>query len=161
MINLNNKISIDVNETAQRIIEQFVEDISDKLMINETYFGNLISVINGVFSLLIEYQPDTSVTISYYTDYQYITFVFTGVSRETSELLQTQPANLNIDNVATILTVHNLTEDIIVDDNRLSFVFDIEAMNSDMYNRRKALLIEYFQGNKFKNTIKSHDHLPF
>ena len=161
MINLNNIISIDVNETAQRIIEQFVEDISDKLIINETYFGNIISVINGMFSLLIEYQRDTPVTISYYTDYQCITFVFTGVSRETSELLQTQPANLNKDNVATILTVQNLTEDVLVDDNKVSFVFDIEAMNSDLYSRRKGFLIDYFQGNKIQNTIKSHDHLPF
>jgi len=148
MTNLSNIISIDVDETGQRVIEQFIEDVCDKLMINETYFGNLISSINGLFSLLIDYQPNTRLTISYNTDYQYITVVFKGVSRETSELLKTQPANFNKDNVANILTVQNLTEDILVDNNKLSFVFDIEAMSSDVYNRRKTILIDYFQGNK-------------
>jgi len=161
MTNLSNIISINVDEAGQRIIEQFVEDISDKLMINETYFGNIISAINGLFSLLLEYQPNTPATISYHTDYQNITFVFKGVSRETSELLKTLPGNLNKDNSATILTVQNLTEDILVDNGTLSFIFDIEAMNSDVYNRRKAFLIDYFQGNKIQNTIKSHDHLSF
>ena len=161
MANLNNIVSINVEETGQRIIEQFVEDICDKLMINETYFGNLISAINGLFSLFVEYQPNTMLSISYYTDYQNITFVFKGVSRETSELLKMPPDNLIKENSATILTVQNLTEDILVDENKLSIIFNIEAVNNDVYDRRKGLLIDYFQGSKIQNTINSHDHLSF
>lgn len=161
MTNLNNIISIDVNESAQRKLEQFVENICDKLMINETYFGNLISVMNSLVSLLIEYQPHTDITISYNTDYQDVTVVFTGVSRETSGLLKIQPVNLNNDIVTNIFTIQSLTKDILIDNNKLSFVFDIEAMSSDIYNRRKGFLIDYFQGNKIQNTVNSHDQIPF
>jgi len=158
MTNLDtSQVSINVDEGGKLIIEKFAEEISDKLMINETYFGNLISVLSDLFLLLLENQLNTDIRISYSTDYQSIRIIITGVSRETSLLINSLTDNIDKDIEAKLFTIHNLTDDILMEDNKLTLTFNVEAINRDVYNERKKLLLDYFQGNKFEKIINSHD----
>ena len=155
MTNLNNSIAFKVNPSNQHIVEQYVEDICDKLIINETYFGNLLSGVNEVFLLMIENQLNTSVIIDYSTDYQYITISFIGVSRETINSFNDNPTNLNQSDF--MILVNNLTEKIIIEPEKLSLVFSIGALNDKVYQFRKNKLDNYFRRFNVTKAIGSHD----
>ena len=157
MTKLNNAVELIVDKSNQYIIEQFVEDVSDKLMINDTYFGNLISGLNDFYSLLVDFQPGTSINLAYITDYQSISFLFHGVSRETASLFENTSAN-NLDKIDdSVFIISNLTENIEVSKDGVVLTFDIGAMNRKIYDYRKKILSEYLKGQHISKSIESHD----
>jgi hypothetical protein len=157
MTKLNNAVELIVDKSNQYIIEQFVEEVSDKLMINDTYFGNLISGLNDFYSLLIDIQPDTSIRVAYITDYQSISFLFYGVSRETASLFENTTEN-SLDKIDdSVFIISNLTESIEVSQDGVVLTFDIGAMNRKIYDYRKTILSEYLKGQRISKSIESHD----
>jgi hypothetical protein len=157
MTKLNNAVELIVDKSNQYIIEQFVEEVSDKLMINDTYFGNLISGLNDFYSLLIDIQPDTSIKVAYITDYQSISFLFYGVSRETASLFENTTEN-SLDKIDdSVFIISNLTESIEVSQDGVVLTFDIGAMNRKIYDYRKTILSEYLKGQRISKSIESHD----
>ncbi len=156
MTTKNNRVTIKVEPSGQYYIEQYIDNVCDKLQINEVYYGNLLTGINILFSLLIETQFNTHVTIGYKTDYHKINVEFTGVSRETMELIKQKADNVDGDDQLIIL--YNLTEDVIVNDGKVSLVFNIGAMNYEIYQVRKKLLNDYFNGLFSLKSIPSHDN---
>ena len=155
MTRLNNYTELKIEKNSQAEIEKFVEEVSDKLMINETYFGNLLLGLNGVMDVMLENQPDTTIKLSYYTDYQQISFVFNDVSHETINTLKAVPEDLS--NNEALFMINNLTDKIEFGENDLTLVFDIGAMSHDIYNLRQRLLNKYFQGKTAYKSIQSHD----
>jgi hypothetical protein len=155
MTKLSNNIELKIEKSSQTIIEKFIEEVSDKLMINETYFGNLLLGINGMFSLMLENQPNTQVEIGYTTDYQYINIIFTGVSRETTTLFNKLPDEISENE--NLFTVVNLTDKITTEENRLVLVFYIGAMNHKIYDYRRSILNKYFFGQTSIKPHKSYD----
>jgi len=157
MTKLNNAVELIVDKSNQYIIEQFVEEVSDKLMINDTYFGNLISGLNDFYSLLIDIQPNTSIRLAYITDYQSISFLFYGVSRETASLFENTTEN-GLDKIDdSVFIISNLTESIEVSEDGVVLTFDIGAMNRKIYDYRKTILSEYLKGQRISKSIESHD----
>lgn len=156
MTTQNNSVTIKVEPSGQYYIEQYIDNVCDKLHINEVYYGNLLTGINVLFSLLIESQVNTHVTIGYKTDYHNINVEFKGVSRETVELIDQKAANVDGDDQLVIL--NNLTEDVMVNEDKISLVFNIGAMNYKIYQVRKKLLNDYFNGLFSLKSIPSHDN---
>jgi len=156
MTTLNNLTEIKVTPSCQHNIEQYIENICDKLLINESYYGNLLTGINVLFSLLIDLQHNTRVSIGYKTDYHIINIVFTQVSRETVQFFNKKLAgNLPSDN---LIILQNLTEDILAEEDKISLTFTIGAINDQISQFRKKLLNDYFCGFVSEKTIQSHDH---
>ncbi len=156
MTTLNNLTEIKVTPSYQHNIEQYIESVCDKLLINKSYYGNLLTGINVLFSLLIEKQPNTRVSIGYITDYHNINVVITQVSRETVQFFNMELAgNLPSDN---LIILQNLTEEILAEEDKISLTFTIGAINDQISQFRKKLLNDYFSGFVFKKTIQSHDH---
>ncbi len=155
MTRLNNNTELIIDKTNQTLIEKFVENVSDKLMINETYFGNLLLGLNGMFTLMLEYQPNTTVNISYTTDYQQISFVFNDVSHETLEIIKNLPNDLS--DHESLFMVTNLTDRIEFGENAIALVFNIGAMNHNIYTLRQKLLNKYFLGQESYKSVQSHD----
>ena len=158
MKNSNQKIKVYLEKGSRNNIEYFVEEISDKLRINETYFGNLLTGMDALFLILTENQNNSTVYISYNTDYQEVKINIDGVSRETeAEILKSQEKAK--ENTSSIMfTLLNVTESVLIEDQRLTLVFDIGAMNRVEYQRRKQALEKYFNGEKTGKSIKSNDH---
>jgi len=156
MTALNNLTEIKVTPSYQHNIEQYIENVCDKLLINESYYGNLLTGINILFSLLIEIQPNTRVIIGYKTDYHNINVEFTQVSRETVQFFNKELAgNLPSDN---LIILQNLTEEIMMEENKIALTFTIGAINDQISQFRKKLLNDYFGGFVSEKTIQSHDH---
>jgi len=151
-----NSVTIKVEPSGQYFIEQYIDNVCDKLLINEVYYGNLLTGINILFSLLNEKQYNTRVTIGYKTDYHRINVEFTGVSRETMMLIDQNAAN--VDDNDRLVILYNLTEDVMVNDGKISLVFNIGAMNYGIYQMRKKLLNDYFNGLFTVKSIPSHDN---
>ena len=158
MKNSNQTIEVRLKQENRNDIECFVEDISDKLRINETYFGNLLTGMEALFSILTENQHNSIVSISYTTDYQVVKINIDGVSRETeAQIIESQKKEK--EEISIIMfTLLNVTESVLLNDERLTLVFDIGAMNRVEYQRRKLALEKYFSGEKTGKSIKSNDH---
>lgn len=159
MKNTNHKIKIDLQKGSRYSIEYFVEEVSDKLHINNTYFGNLLAGMSSIISLVSEYQKDNTVYISYHTDYQTVNILVEGVSRETEENIKKLPANTDEVSSQEMFTLFNVTEFLEIENGKITLVFDIGALNRLEYDRRKHALETYFSGTREEKSKKSND--PF
>ncbi|RLD90819.1 MAG: hypothetical protein DRJ09_02990 [Bacteroidetes bacterium] len=150
-------MKINLRQDNRHSIEYFVEEVSNKLHINETYFGNLLTSMEVLLSILTENQRDSIIEISYNTDYQTVTIIIVGVSRETEinmkRLMGDKKDNASWD----MFTLFNLSESFEVDAGKLFVVFDIGALNRLEYKRRKRILQTYFSSEKAEKPIKSND----
>ena len=159
MKNTNHKIKIDLQKGSRHSIEYFVEEVSDKLHINNTYFGNLLAGMNAVISIVSENQQDKPIVISYSTDYQIVNILVEDVSRETEKNIKKLIAGKDDENSQDMFTLFNVTESLEVDNGKITMVFDIGAMNRLEYDRRKHALETYFSGKLEEKSKKSND--PF
>ena len=155
----NNNHKINLQKGSGHRIEYFVEEVSDKLHINNTYFGNLLAGMNAMISIVSEYQKDTPVYISYRTDYQIVSVSVTGVSRETEKNIKKLMADKGNETSLDMFTLFNVTESFQVENGIVTLVFDIGALNRLEYDRRKHALETYFSGTREEKSKKSND--PF
>jgi len=158
MKNYSRKFELLIGEQTRNMMEYFIEEVTDKLYINDTYFGNLIAATDVIVSLLIENQIDGTVTLSYITDYQSVSLYFEGVSRETQKWIKDLISKKDKVTSGLAFTLVNVTDKIFFDEDNLVLVFNIAAMNKIIYDKRKTALKRYFQGETKDKSIKSNDH---
>ncbi len=158
MKNSNLKHEVLIGNESQHYFEYFVEEISNKLYINEIYFGNLSTGMDALLSLLTKYQEDNIVCLSYNTDYQSVNIFIDGVSRETAEVIDSASGEIDNPQANDLFMLLNVTESVAFENGRLTLVFDIGAMSKQVYEKRRQSLFSYFNGEKTGKLKKSNDH---
>ncbi len=158
MKNINLKHEVLIGNESQHYFECFVEEISNKLYINEIYFGNLSTGMDALLSLLTKYQQDNTVYMSYNTDYLTVSIFIDGVSRETAKVIDIAADEMDNPQANSLFTLLNVTESVSFENGRLTLVFDIGAMSKRVYEDRRKRLFDYFNGEKTGKLKKSNDH---
>ena len=158
MVAVTKFINIPCRASNVHQIEQFVEDISNNLFINESYFGNILTSLTLLFNYIIENDDCQSIEIHYNTNYKTVKIKLSGFKRSLIndllgrlEIIDTSSS----EDAKNIFLIQNLTDGISysADFNELSLVYDISALHDKVYNARKDFLEYYFHKEKNRETV--------
>ena len=155
------KVSLELK--SLRTIEKFVDDLCDKFLINDTYYGNILMALTETFSLCLISAKEESINISYKTDYQIVTIYLQPVKSKIITALKNNPdlEKTEGDEIAQkSFLINSLTEKIeISENNRVGLVFDISAVHNEVYKHRQKKLDDYFEQTLTKSLKKKNDKL--
>lgn len=154
-------LELHVNDQSLTQVEHFVDHLCDQLMINEAYFGNILMSLTEFFSLVVDYQKNETVNISYTTDYQQLTIKIEPIDNEIVDALDT---DIDLENVVDselnkrVFILNKLVDNIIhEDDKSVSLVFDISALHSNIYDDRKMKLQAFYRKKEKKKVADNND----
>jgi len=153
MINPTKPLKLKCEKSEIYFIEQFVEDISNKLYINETYFGNILTSLTLLFNYLIENQRSEIIYIDYFTDYKSVKLTLSDINETIIKSLLQKielPDTDTDETQKSIFLIQSLTDNLspFEYENKLTLVYDISAVHDKVYNSRKQLLENYFKNEK-------------
>ena len=161
----SNKTSIEVSFESQSFnkIEEFVEYLCDQLLINDTYYGNILMVLTEVYIQCKNQAGSETLKISYNTDYQTVTINIQPLDNQLIKVLQQDldVANMSDESISRLgFLVQSLTDNIVVKgDDEVDLVFDISALHNKVYNHRQEQLDNFFNIYSRKSVKKSDDTL--
>ncbi len=150
MVAITKFVTIKCKKSKLNQIEQYVEDISKNLFINETYFGNILTSLNLLFNYLTEHKACTFLRIYYTTNYKTVKLNISGLDENTvnqllrkADITETE----NNEDVKNIFLIQSLTDGIRFSksDSELILTYDISAVHDQIFNERKYLLETYFK----------------
>jgi hypothetical protein len=148
MVAKDQALELQVEEQSLTQIEHFVDHLCDLLKINDAYFGNILMSLTEFFSLIVDFNNQKTINITYLTDYQRLTINFYPVNDKTIEALQSEVDLTNVIDSETnkrIFILNKLVDKILVPNNRkISLVFDISALHSLVYDDRKKKLQAFY-----------------
>ena len=150
-------LSVSMVPSAIKEIESFTDHVCKSLYINETYYGNILMTLTGVFDLCLEFPCEDTVTFSYSTDYQIVKVDIGPVSSALISMIE-QEADLGEDEwQARLFMIHKLSDGIEVADDHLILHFDIGAMHNKVYQERMKHLHTYLNQFEGKVSHKRND----
>lgn len=163
MIEKDQVINVSLLPQSLKEVEKFVDDFCDKLLINESYYGNILMGVTETFSLCLISEKKTAIKISYSTDYQVVTVYFQRVDKKVSSILKSNP-DINKtegnENAQKSFLINSLTEKIGYKKNGdFGLVFDISAIHSEVVKFRQKNLDNYFEQTLTKSIRKKNDKL--
>ena len=162
MTEIDQTIEVSIKPQSLRIIEKFVDNLCDKLLINETYYGNILMGMTETFELCLN-SKKKALKISYKTDYQTVTIILQPIDNKVLTLLKENPKLEDIEENKMLrqsFLINSLTESIeVIDDNELRLVFDISAMHNKVSKFRQKKLDDYFEQRLTKSLKKKNDKL--
>jgi hypothetical protein len=158
----NPTITVIADKNGIRLIEQFTETLCDHLMINDTYFGNILTSLNELYNIWIINHPSDPIILSYNTDFLSLNIIIEGFNQSIAELIL-QPEPLTEGNGFTfsdkVFVIQHLTEKIQLDEeNNLQLTFDISAIHNQIYQERARLLHAYFNTTNQVKVSSDNDH---
>jgi hypothetical protein len=161
MVNNNQSVSVKLKPESIRDIEIFVDTICDQLFINETYYGNILMALTELFNYLLITKHTGSLNITYNSDYKNVEISFQPIDIQAGNKFS-QPVDfekiLDRESDKNIFLINSLVDNInIVGEDTLMFGFDISALHNKIYNKRAALLTEYFTKHINEKVQKEND----
>ena len=161
MTEIDQTIEVSIKPQSLRIIEKFVDNLCDKLLINETYYGNILMGMTETFELCLSTKKNKTLRISYTTDYQKVTIILQPIEDKILTLLKENPKLEDIgenEMLKQSFLINSLTEKIeFPDDDELRLVFDISAMLNKISKIRRKKLDDYFEQTLTKSLKKKND----
>lgn len=145
-----------------RKIEQFVDDISDQLFINDTYYGNILMTLTELFQALCEKSPGETLKITYNTDYKIIKMTAQPIDSEIINVIET---DIDIENVLdgpyskNVYLIKSLVDQYEVSGDAVILNFDISALHNEIYKKRADQLQSYLENKEVKKKEKSSDNI--
>lgn len=158
MTEIDQVVKVSIKPESLREIEKFVDKLCDQLLINETYYGNILMGMTETFSLCLNTKKKTNLNISYKTDYQTVIIILQPVDNKVLDALKKNPELEDIEGDEMLkqsFLVNSLTEKIeVLDNNELHLVFDISAMHDKISKVRQKKLDDYFEQTLTKSLRK-------
>ncbi|PKP33205.1 MAG: hypothetical protein CVT99_01770 [Bacteroidetes bacterium HGW-Bacteroidetes-16] len=167
MKNMNPKndqiVTVHSNRNNIHDIEQFAETLCDHLMINETYFGNILTSLSELYHIWNISNPSDSIKLSYNTDFKTLNIFIDGFEQKVIDQINT-PENLDHEEHGTIsdkvFVIQRLTDSIVInEDNSVQISFDISAIHNRIYHERARLLRAYHNGVNVTKVASNDDHV--
>lgn len=158
----NPVVTVHAGKNGIRLIEQFTETLCDHLMINDTYFGNILTSLSELYNIWIINHPSDPIKLSYNTDFLLLNIVIEGFHQAVAEQIM-QPEPLIDGNGFTfsdkVFVIQHLSEKIQLDEeNNLQLSFDISAIHNQIYQERARLLHAYFNTTNQVKVASDNDH---
>lgn len=161
MVAKEHALELHVDDQSLTQIEHFVDHLCDQLMINDAYFGNILMSLTEFFSLVVDFQKNATVKISYITDYQRLTIKFEPIDNEIIDALSSEVDLTNVVDSELnkrVFILNKLVDNIINDEgNSVSLVFDISALHSIVYDDRKKKLHAFYRKKEKKTLADNND----
>lgn len=160
MAHLDTSFIYDLKKDSVSKIEYFVDFICDQLLINETYSGNILVSVIEFFNIAKEVSNKGKLHILYSTDYQYIKIKIKPIDAQLYTILKDK---IKLDDIETsplnksLFLMNSLVDNVeFIENNSISFTFDISAVYNKVYTQRQISLNSYFEPVKVK-LPKSND----
>lgn len=129
-------------------IEKFVDSVTDQLFINGSYYGNILTALTELFSILCEHMPGLPVKYDYYTDFNTLQIRLQKADNQAlTPILEAKKLGEISDSVTSksAFLVHAFADRLeILPENELLLEFDIGALHHQIYEKRTTLLRNYF-----------------
>jgi hypothetical protein len=136
---MNKNIAIQANKHGFRALETFVEELSDSLQLEHTYYGNIMTSLSLMHELACEQAAESNMVVFFEAGHQGLMFDVTVESKEKTCLVPGESANLLLE---------KLTDRIAFDSakNHFSLFFDTKSVFSLMAKKRAESLKTYLKG---------------
>lgn len=161
MVSKEQVLELHVDEQSLTQIEHFVDYLCDTLMINDAYFGNILMSLTEFFSLIVDFQKDQTIEISYNTDYQRLNVNFHPIIPEIIDALNSEVDLTNVVDSEInkrIFILNKLVDNIMQGENdTVSLIFDISALHSMVYDDRKNKLQAFYRKKEKKAVADKND----
>ncbi len=142
-------------------LEKYVDNLSEQVFLNDSYYGNILTVLTELFSLLCEEMDGSLLKYDYYTDFKNITInIQTPDNQRLTTYLRTKKLNDLEESVTSkrAFLVNTLADQIEISDEKgLLLTFDISAVHNLVAEERTTLLRAYFEGALKKAMSNRHD----
>ncbi len=148
---MNKNIAIQANNQGFRALENFVEELSDSLQLEHTYYGNIMTSLSLLHELAHDNDEGNSLAVAFEVSHEGLLF---NVVIETSE-----KSIMDLNESARLL-LERLTDSMKVDEEKKQFslFFDTKSVFSLMAKNRAEHLKSYLKGTTEKIT-KHNDSL--
>lgn len=147
---VSNSTTVEINCERQQLhqVENFVDSVTEQIFINASYYGNILTALTELFSILCELMPGLPVKYGYYTDFKTLRISLQQVENQMlSEIFETKKLGDISDSVTSksAFLIHAFVDRLeIFPENELLLEFDIAALHHQIYEKRSTLLKNYF-----------------
>ncbi len=148
---MNKNIAIQANNQGFRALENFVEELSDSLQLEHTYYGNIMTSLSLLHELGHENGETNNMVVDFEVSHEGLMFDVVIETTEKRSVVLNESARLLLD---------RLTDSMKVDDEKTKFslFFDTKSVFSLMAKNRAEHLKSYLKGTTEKIT-KHNDSL--
>jgi len=130
------------NNKTVRIIEEFAEKICENLLINDTYYGNILMCLTELNEIFAENVEGHKIKLYYETDFS--TLNITAVFLE-DDIKRQQTDIILSNNIIRYNLIKTLSDDFQVFDDSIILDFNISALHRSIYESRAESLKLYFR----------------
>ncbi len=140
---MNKHIAIQANNHGFRALETFVEELSDSLQLEHTYYGNIMTSLSLLHELAQEQGADNSLVINFEIGHEGLVFDVVINPKEKVNIAPGESTNLMLD---------KLTDRINFDSEKAHFrlYFDTKSVFRLMAKKRAEYLKSYLKGSTEK-----------
>jgi hypothetical protein len=145
---MNKHIAIQANNQGFRALENFVEELSDSLQLEHTYYGNIMTSLTLLHELACENGEDNNMVVNFEVGHEGLMFDVVIETREKPSIAPDESTSLQLD---------RLTDRIKFDSDKAQFslFFDTKSVFSLMAKKRAEYLKNYLKGTPEK--ISKHN----
>lgn len=138
----DNTIIIVPGYKAQQNMEAYTETICENIMINNTYYGNILMCLTELNELLMESDISSEVKFSYKTDFSDLEIHALYLDKQEYKRHK-MDSNQIISNKHYKL-IETLSDGISIEENGITLNFNISALHNSIYESRLKYLKKYF-----------------
>ncbi len=148
---MNKHIAIQANNHGFRALENFVEELSDSLQLEHTYYGNIMTSLSLLHELAHANDEGNHLVVDFEVSHEGLLFDVVIETSENSDVALNESASLLLD---------RLTDNFKFDTEKVQFsmFFDTKSVFSLMAKNRAEHLKSYLKGTTEKIT-KHNDSL--
>lgn len=163
ILNKNLEITLHAGKSCIHDIELFTETLCSHLLVNETYFGNILITLSELYNIWIADNPKAPIEMSYSTDFMTLNIIITGLQGTIIDQLSILE-NLENPEPSTIADqlylIQHLSDEISVnEEGDLQIAFDISAIHNRIYLERARLLHAFFNKVNSTKVASKNDHV--
>jgi hypothetical protein len=147
---MNKKIDVQLDKSNFWQVEKFIDQLSAAFELDDTYYGNILTVISELFEYFLAERPGQMFQIIFEAGHDGLVFeVQVKVAPENKQALQLTPDILFL--------IQTLTDDFKMDMDQLhlTLFFDTKSVFSLMAKNRAQELKNYLKGEEIK--AKKHN----
>lgn len=148
---MNKHIAIKADNHGFRALENFVEELSDSLQLEHTYYGNIMTSLSLLHELGHENGETNNMVVDFEVSHEGLMFDVVIETSEKSSVVLNESARMLLDRLTDSMTVDE-------EKTQFSLFFDTKSVFSLMAKNRAEHLKSYLKGTTEKIT-KHNDSL--
>ena len=143
----NFKFDILLDDSMPGQIDLAVESVFSELHISGAFYANILNVTHYVMSFVRSQQQGDQIGLTVNSDYQFVNFSLSGLKSKLLQELQNRMMNSENHNIVKkeVFLIHSLADGFSFAENCFEYVFNIQALSPEVFDKREYALNNYFK----------------